>query len=242
MYANKTICNMKHLITHLKTFSFLALMALVVSCSKSDDPKARIMAVHASPNAPGVDVLVDNTKVNSSALTFPNNSGYLSVNAGTRNIKINVAGTSTTVINANLSVVADKNYTVFAVDSVAKISAIAVEDNLATPASGKAHIRFFHLSPNAPSVDVGVLNGSTFTGVFNNRSFETQSSAAANAAFTPVDAGTYTFQVRVAGTSTVALTIPGVTLQAGKIYTVFAKGFLGGAGAEALGAQIINNN
>ncbi|HXS82659.1 MAG TPA: DUF4397 domain-containing protein, partial [Methylomirabilota bacterium] len=49
-------------------------------------------------------------------------------------------------------------------------------------------------------------------------------------------------EVRPAGTTTVALAIPGVTLQAGKIYTVFAKGFLGGSGAQALGAQIIVNN
>jgi hypothetical protein len=28
----------------------------------------------------------------------------------------------------------------------------------------------------------------------------------------------------------------------GKIYTVFAKGFLGGTGAQALGAEIIVNN
>jgi hypothetical protein len=31
-------------------------------------------------------------------------------------------------------------------------------------------------------------------------------------------------------------------LTSGKIYTVFAKGFLGGTGAQALGAQIIVNN
>jgi hypothetical protein len=116
-----------------------------------------------------------------------------------------------------------------------------VEDNLAAPASGKAHIRFFHLSPDAPGVDVGVLNGSTFTPVFANRSFETQTSAATNAAFTPVDAGTYTFQVRVAGTSTVALNIPGVTLEAGKIYTVFARGLLAGSGSQALSASVIVN-
>ncbi|MFZ1517049.1 MAG: DUF4397 domain-containing protein, partial [Saprospiraceae bacterium] len=60
-------------------------------------------------------------------------------------------------------------------------------------------------------------------------------------AFTPLDAGTYNLDVRVAGTSTVALVLPAITLEAGKIYTVFAKGFLGGTGAQALGAEIIVN-
>jgi hypothetical protein len=48
--------------------------------------------------------------------------------------------------------------------------------------------------------------------------------------------------VRVAGTQTVALALPDITLTAGKIYTVFAKGFLGGSAAQALGAEIIVNN
>jgi hypothetical protein len=57
-----------------------------------------------------------------------------------------------------------------------------------------------------------------------------------------VDAGSYNLEVRAAGTNTVVLSIPGIALTAGKIYTVFAKGFLGGTGVQALGAQIIMNN
>ncbi|HAD33406.1 MAG TPA: cell wall anchor protein, partial [Chitinophagaceae bacterium] len=98
---------------------------------------------------------------------------------------------------------------------------------------GKAHVRFVHLSPDAPAVDVAVTGGSV---VFANKAFKTYT------AFTPLDAGTYNLEVRVAGTSTVALPLPGIALTAGKIYTVFAKGFLGGTGAQALGAQIIVNN
>lgn len=225
------------------TFFALAISATLASCDK-DDPApetGRVLVTHASPNAPGVDLLVDNAKVNSAPLTFTNNTGYLSVNAGTRNVKVNVAGTSTTVINADLPIAKDKNYSVFATNLVASIGAIAVEDDLATPASGKAHIRFFHLSPGAPAVTVGVLNGSTFTPVFSNRAFETQTTATANAAFSPVDAGTYTFDVRVAGTTTSVLTLSGIALQAGKIYTVYARGIVGNT-TTPLGASIIANN
>jgi hypothetical protein len=38
------------------------------------------------------------------------------------------------------------------------------------------------------------------------------------------------------------LTLPGVALAAGKIYTVFAKGLVAGTGAQALGAQIVTHN
>jgi len=217
-------------------------MTTLFACKK-DEPvveTAKVNVIHASPDAPGVDLLVDNSKVNTAALTFPNATGYLSVNAGTRNIKVNAAGTSTTVINADLPFVKDKNYSVYAFNRVASIGAFMVEDNLAAPASGQAHIRFFHLVPDAPAVTVGTLSGGTFTPVFSNRAFETQTTATANQNFSPVPAGTYTFDVRVGGAS--VLTLPGIALQAGKIYTVFAKGLVAGTGTQALGAQIVTHN
>lgn len=229
-------------------FTLLAILATSLtftSCKEEETvtpaaDTAKVLVVHASPNAPGVDLLVDNVKVNSSALTFPNNTGYLTVNAGARNIKVNVSGTSTTVIDATPTLAKDVNYSVFAIDSVSKISPLVTVDNLAAPASGKAHIRFIHLSPNAPAVDVSVVGQAAGVGLFLNRSFN-KTITASESAFTPVDAGTYDLEVRVAGTTTVALDLPDVTLTAGKIYTVFAKGFLGGAGAQALGAGIIVN-
>jgi hypothetical protein len=224
------------------TLFALALSAVLVSCDKDDDPETgNVLVTHASPNAPGVDLLVDNVKVNTVALTFPNNTGYRNVNAGVRNVKVNVAGSATTVINADLTIEKDKNYSVFATNLVASLGVIAVEDNLAAPAIGKAHVRFFHLSPGAPAVTVGVLSGATFTPVFSNRAFETQATATANSGFTPVDAGTYTFDVRVAGSATSVLNLPGIVLQSGKIYTIFARGIVSSA-TTPLGASIIANN
>ena len=191
-----------------------------------------VKVIHASPDAPGVDLLVDNT-IAGTDLTFPNNTGYLTVPSGTRNIKVNVTGTMTTVIEANVNFMGNKNYSVFAVNSVSNIEPLLIEDDLTAPAQGKAHVRFIHLSPDAPAVDITLTDG---TVVFGNRAFKDFT------AFTPLDAGTYDLQVRVAGTNTVALDLPGITVEAGKIYTVFAKGFLSGIGQEALGAQIIINN
>ena len=210
----------------------------IMGCSDDDNPikpnpgKADVLVVHASPDAPGVDLLVDD-EVAGTNLTYPNNTGYLEVSSGTRNIKVNVTGTSTTVIEANLELENEKNYSVFAVDAVANISPLVFEDNLATPASGKAHVRFIHLSPDAPAVDITLTDG---TVVFSNIAFK------GSVDFTPLDGATYDLQVRVAGTSTVALSLPGIALAPGKIYTVFAKGFLAGTDAQALGAEIIVNN
>lgn len=212
-------------------------LTVVSSCKKDEETTtktyAKVLVTHASPDAPGVDLLVDGSKQNSAALSFPSNTGYLQVESGTRNVKVNVSGTSTTVINADLTLEKDKNYSVFAIDSVSKISALVLADDLTAPAAGKAHVRFVHLSPNAPAVDVAVASSGAV--VFGNKAFKEYT------AFTPLDAGTYNLDVRVAGTSTVALVLPAITLESGKIYTVFAKGFLGGSGAQALGAEIIVN-
>jgi len=216
-------------------------VGLLAGCGDDDDnnsnpvapsTQSRVMAIHASPDAPAVDLLVDGA-VAGSGLGYPSNTGYLSVDSGTRNFKVNVAGTTTTVIDANLPVSVGVNYSVFANGPVASIGALVVTDDLTAPVVGKAHVRFVHLSPDAPAVDVAVAGGPV---VFADQSFQEYT------AFAPVDAGTYDFEVRPTGTSTVALAVPGVTLQAGKIYTIFARGFLSGSGAQALGAQIILNN
>lgn len=212
----------------------------VVGCS-DDNPAApttpttaRVEVVHASPNAPAVDLVIDNAATPAvQDLAFPDNTGYVALTAGTRNVKVNVANTTTTVIDADLTLTAGKAYSVFAIDSVSSIEALVVEDNLAAPAAGKTHIRFLHLSPDAPAVDVALDGGAV---VFSNVAFRGYTD------FTPLDAGNYDLEVRVAGTVNVALDLPPLTLEAGKIYTVFARGFLGGAGAQALGAEIIVNN
>ena len=225
----------------VKFFSLLALPVIFVACDKDDDnndmSKSNVMLVHASPNAPNVDVRINNN----TALTnvaYPNNSNYLEVNSGSTNIKVAPTGTTTNVIDATVNLEANKNYSVFAIDSVNKIKPAVVNDDLSSPAAGKANIRFFHFSPNAPAVDIAVSGG---TVLFGNRMFNDQATNASLANFTAVNAGSYNLEVRAAGTNTVVLSLPGVPLTAGKIYTVFAKGFLGGTGAQALGAQVIAN-
>lgn len=223
-----------------KFFSVLAVFSIlgVVGCSDDDNgttpapmSKSMVKVVHASPDAPGVDLLVDNN-VAGTNLTFPMNTGYLEVDAGTRNVKVNVTGTDQTVIEANLDLAKDKAYSVFAINTVANLTPLVLEDNLSTPADGQAHVRFIHLSPNAPSVDITLTDG---TVVFGDVEFSEVID------FTPLGAGTYDLQVRVHGTETVVLELNGIELMNQKIYTVFAKGLVGGSGAQALGAEIIIN-
>lgn len=220
----------------MKTTFILPTLAIAVALtlsSCSTEEKAKLMVVHASPDAPGVDLLIDNEKVNAAALTFFNGTGYLEITSGVRNIKVNAAGTSTTVINADIEFTSNMNYSLFACNLLNNLEAVLYEDNVSAPASGKAHVRFIHMSPDAPAVDIA-LDASDV--VFPNVAFKQSSS------LTPLDAGTYDLEVRVAGTQTVALDLDPITLESGKIYTVVARGTLSGTGDQTLTASIIANN
>src|SRR5918994_7467978 len=85
----------------------LAAAAFASACSDDDsstgpETEARVRVVHASPDAPSVDVLVDDNRV-LTAVPYLAASGYLDVPSGSRNVKVNAAGTATTVIDADVS-------------------------------------------------------------------------------------------------------------------------------------------
>lgn len=179
---------------------------------------AQVRVIHASPDAPAVDVFVDG-KAALSNVAFKAISDYLSLPAGPHSVAVAPAGQgeAAAVITANLTLEAGKAYTIAAVGNLASIKAQVYNDNLAAPASGKAHVRVIHASPDAPAVAVKVANGPT---LIENLTFPNASD------YLPVDAGTYNLQVTPAGASDVVLDLSGTQLQAGTIYDVIAVGNL----------------
>lgn len=194
----------------------LLALAIVPAFAQSN---AKVRVVHASPDAPAVDVYVNGNKALSN-VPFFTASDYLDLPGGSYDIKVTPAGdANTAVIDAKgVTIEGGKAYTVAAVGKLAEIKAQIYVDNLAAPAAGKAHVRVIHASPDAPAVDVKLKGGATLIPAltFPNAS-----------AYLPVDAGTYDLIVTPAGTDTVALDLSGTKLDAGKIYDVFAVGLLG---------------
>ena len=116
-----------------------------------------------------------------------------------------------------------------AIGKLDEIKPLVLTDNLAAPAEGKAHVRFVHASPDAPAVDIAVKDGPV---VFSSVAFGNASD------YAPVDAGTYNLQALPAGTKTVALDVPGVKLENGGVYTIFAEGLLNGQPALSAVAAV----
>jgi hypothetical protein len=196
-----------------------ALLSLLIApAAFAQSGTAKVRVVHASPDAPAVDVWV-NGKKTLSDVPFFTASGYLDLPAGSYDILVVPAGkTEPAVIDAKgVKVEGGKAYTIAAVGKLANIKAAIFVDNLTAPAAGKAHVRVIHASPDAPAVDVKVANGPT---LIPGLAFPTASD------YLPVDAGSYDLQVTPAGQSAVVLDLKGTKLEAGKIYDVFAVGEL----------------
>ncbi len=126
------------------TLLLLAAGALTAACSDDDntgpDGEARVRVVHASPDAPDVDVLLDDAEVLGD-VPYLTASNYLGVPAGDHNLKVNAAGTATTVIDADVNLVDGTDYTVIASGLVEAIEPIVLQDDNSPPAAGNARVR-----------------------------------------------------------------------------------------------------
>ena len=204
---------------------FLAMFALVAIAITAAPAfaagTAQVRVMHASPDAPAVDICV-NGQVAFANAAFPAATQYAELAAGSYDVAVYAAGSNCSgaaVIDAKGLALEAKPYTVLAIGKLAEIKPLILVDNLAKPAAGQAHVRFVHASPDAPAVDITTSDG---TKIFPNIAF------GAATEFTPVAAGTYDLQARVAGTETVGLAVPGVQLADGGIYTIVATGLLNG--------------
>jgi|SRR5918994_5212405 hypothetical protein len=214
----------------LLTLGFAA-VAFATGCSDDDDngtgptTEAAMRVVHASPDAPNVDVLVDDALV-LSAVPYLTGSSYLPVPAGSRNVKINAAGTSTTVIDADVDLATGMDYTVIAGGLVSEIEPLVLEDDRTAPTAGNVKVRAVHGAPSAPAVDVYV----TAPGADLQTATPALTSVPFGAAsdYLSVPAGDYQVRVTPAGTKTVAIDSGALTLAAGQIRTVIAVDNTGG--------------
>jgi hypothetical protein len=194
--------------------------AMALGAGAADE--ARVRVIHASPDAPNVDVYANGNAVLTD-VPFEASSGYLAVPAGSYTFEVFPAGADSNATEPVISIDADlesgTDYTVAAIGELAQIEAAVFVDDNTAPAAGKAHIYAVHAGPDAPAVDIAVAGGPVLVSdlAFGER-----------AGPLPVDAAAYDLEVRPSGTTDVALPLDGVQIEAGMIYTFVATGFLEG--------------
>ncbi|NYI02076.1 DUF4397 domain-containing protein [Cupriavidus plantarum] len=211
----------------------LAMVSAVVlsACGGDDDgpSNARLRVLHASPDAPNVDVFVDGSKVLAD-VPYPAVSNYLNVPAGSHRITVNAAGTSKTVIDVSPTLNGGATYTAIAANFVASIQLLLATDRTTPPPAGQASVRVVHAAPDAGAVDV-LVNGQK---VLANVPF------AAISDYLNLSAGSYLVQVNLAGTSTTAIQA-NLTINAGTNYSVVAIGSVKTAATNPLALKVLSD-
>jgi hypothetical protein len=123
-----------------------------------------LRVVHASPDAPAVDVTLGNETV-ASNVSFAQATDYLSVEAGTHDLQISAAGDPTQVVfDGAVNLDPREVLTVAASGEVTEganttFEPVAFEDEPWTPSDDMAAVSVAHLVPDAGAVDVVVVDG-----------------------------------------------------------------------------------
>lgn len=206
------------------------------------DSRAALRVGHFSPTVPAVDVFLKapgeaNATSNRAlaGVTFPQDSGFLSVGAGTYDASVALAGSLAGVLNLNGATLARGTSTsVFAIGLLngtgAQALRLAAFADDRTPVAGQAKVRVIHLSPDAPAVDVVVLNNGTIASrLVTNLAFPNATATALTLA-----PGSYTLGVVATGGTAVVVS-QAFTLAAGDVVTIAAVGCLSTTGACAGG-------
>lgn len=224
----------------------LALLGVVIafiSCNIKKEtlppPQASFIVINASPDAPDMDVSYNKILLEDS-LPFGSYTGaYTEVNPGITNIILMSTGTSTELINTNVEMQPGKAYSLFAIDSLNNIRLTAVSDTFMLPPVDSVKLRFLNFSPNSSSVDFSIAQD---TILFSNRTFNDQENNSTLNKFISLKSGVYNFEVRNSTDSTILHSMPGISLESGRVYTIYVRGFSGGTGVEAFTTSMIINN
>ncbi|QGU95733.1 DUF4397 domain-containing protein [Clostridium bovifaecis] len=181
--------------------------------------KSFVRLFHASPDAPAVDIYLGDQLV-ARNLSFKEFTQYLSVAPGTYNVRAFPTGVTTNpVINTSLTFKPNAILTVAAADRLKNIKLLPFEEPKLPSVPGKSYIRFVHLSPNTPAVDISLPNGNT---LFRDISFREASN------YIPVSQGTYTIQAAPTGTTNVVLNVPNIRIRPNRTLTFYAVGLSDG--------------
>jgi len=219
---------------HLLTGMACMLAMSITSCNKdssSSSTTASIAVVAGSPDMPPTDLYL-NGDLFGSNLVYGSYVSYVTISGGTVKVGLDYTGTTTHLTGDTVSLGANKAYSLFSADLVAKHDHLLVTDTVVAPPSGKATIRLVNMSPNALGVDL-VIGGQV---IASNRSYKQVSSFKA----IPTSDND-TLKIVQTGTTNVLGVVSAVTVQSGVVYTIWLGGFANNLNGYGLNAYLMRN-
>ncbi len=188
----------------------------------NEPPMGYVRALHAVPDAPQVDIYI-NGKTIARNLAFEQNTAYAAIPEGNYEISLYPVGTTFEPALINSLDIQDHSATTVAVVGTPDdISFLAIPDSAVSAQTGNAMVRFGHLSPFVPAVDINLPDGTT---LFEGVSFKELTS------YAEVPPGIYTLQAGLTGSPDIVLTTLNARLEPNEAYTVYAISITGREGA-----------
>lgn len=170
---------------------------------------------NVAPGSPGLDVYANDDLLIAN-ISYKQISPYIPLLSGQYNIRIYPTGTTTNpLINTNIYIQENTAFNMAIIGKFPDISLLPIQEPITAETFGRPCIRFAHLSPSAPAVDIVLAQG---TKIFTDISYK---GVTDYACFPP---GTYTFHINATGTNNILYTIPNVTLAADTYYTLYLVG------------------
>ncbi|TCT14267.1 uncharacterized protein DUF4397 [Natranaerovirga pectinivora] len=177
-----------------------------------------IRLLHAVPDAPGVDIYANEEVLLAEDLEFGDFTPYIPVRPGDYEVDILVSGTQQGVLSTMLSVPERGIFTVAVSGSAEDPQVFVIEDPTIRIPTNQLGVRFAHLAPNAPSVDIRLDTGEQ---LFSDVAYGEISD------YLFVDPNSYYLQVFPTDTNEPVLRAPNIRLKKDRFYTVYAVGLVG---------------
>ena len=228
---------MRNLKDKSKLLSFICAIGVTLiasSCIKDDAPAtfSKVSVINAAPAGTALDFIIDNQKVNSQAFKYGDVIDYFNAYSGNRTFDVYNRANNNKIASKSENLSHDKFYSVFVADTASKTTFVIAIDDLVMPASGKAKVRFIHLSPDAEKLDITSGDSTLFSG----KEYKEHTS------FKVIEGDkTYSFKIKKYQTSIIKAALDNITIKKNKIYTILIKGFSGKNDAYKLDAEIITN-
>lgn len=208
-------------------------IAGISSCKNSiTSSNASIQVINASPDAGTINLYLSGSLKTSTPVSYGNTSGYFTTTAGNQAAEVKSASSTLTSTTINLS---DKgNYSLFVtgLSAANSVTTVFLPDDLTSPSSGKAKVRFVNTVDSSPQVNL-VANSTTW---FNGVSYKSATG------FMEITPGTYTLSANSTTITAISVASLSQNFESGKIYTVYFKGILGGSNASKLSLGVVPNN
>lgn len=229
---------MRNLKEKTKFLSFVCAIGLTLtaaSCNKDDDNPAAVSEVSVTNSVASsttLDFIIDNQKVNSQAFKYGDIIDYFTAYSGNRTFEVYNRASNTKIASKSGSLLAGKLYSLFVADTASKTTFVLVEDDLARPVTGKAKVRFVHLSPDTEKLDVTSGDSTLFSG----KAYKEYTS------FKAIEGDkTYSFKFKKNQTPDIKAALDNIEIKKNLIYTILVKGYAGKTDAYKLNTEIITN-